>query len=863
MRIIGNDPNKPRQTAATASGTLPNGRPVVVNSDGTVSVVAAQTPSANTPLPVTDTAGNSTTVVYDPDNQKVIMAWYDAGNSDYGTAVVGTVSGNSITFGSEVVFESADTDQLAMVYDPNANKVVIAYRDVGNSSYGTAIVGTVSGNSISFGTPTVFNSGTTTRLSQEGICFDSTNNKIVIVYMDLTNNQYATAVVGTVSGTGISFGSEVVFQNNTPQSLSASYDSLNQKVVVIMGRAEGGINRTTARLGTVSGTSISFGGTETVITNKGGTATSQYIGSGKTVVAFNDFSDSEKGKVAVLTVDGSTMSWGTVVTFDEGDVLNLSSCVSPTGEVTLVYEDEDLDNSHFGKFVVVTVSGTTPSVTDPVTFESAYTELPSAAYDINAGKAVVVYQDQGNSSYVTACVLNANVYNLTAENYIGMSQGPVQVFAEGAGSLVEYHSTDTRGNNIAYDAASGKFVAIFNPGPPTSSPPAGYAIVGTVDPSDNSITYGTPVQFESSEVYGDQMGITYDSNAEKVVIAYKNSATNVAYGIVGTVSGTSISFGSPTTFNNNCQFITAAFDSTNNKVVIVYKDNSNLDYGTAIVGTVSGTSISFGTKAVFNSGNTSYANLCFDSTNSKIIIGYRDQAFQQQATCVVGTVSGTSISFGSEVTVSPNSATHTVPIYDPVAEKVVFVYTDSSDSDKGKVKIGTVSGTSISFGSEVTFESNVAEQSAGVFDANAGKVTIVYKSGPSGYPQIISGTVSGSDMTFGNAVQLGSFAAAGYRFGCAYDSSTFRIVSVFIDSDATPDTGESAVFNNFYEIRPSIADGGNALLDTQGGVSENQSSLTAGESYYVLNDGTISTTAGDPSVFAGTAVSSTKLIVKG
>ena len=40
MRIIGNDPNTPRQTAATASGTLPNGKPVVVNSDGTVSVVA-------------------------------------------------------------------------------------------------------------------------------------------------------------------------------------------------------------------------------------------------------------------------------------------------------------------------------------------------------------------------------------------------------------------------------------------------------------------------------------------------------------------------------------------------------------------------------------------------------------------------------------------------------------------------------------------------------------------------------------------------------------------------------------------------------------------------------------------------------
>ena len=40
-------------------------------------------------------------------------------------------------------------------------------------------------------------------------------------------------------------------------------------------------------------------------------------------------------------------------------------------------------------------------------------------------------------------------------------------------------------------------------------------------------------------------------------------------------------------------------------------------------------------------------------------------------------------------------------------------------------------------------------------------------------------------------------------------------------------------------------------------------SLTAGQSYFVQTDGTISTTAGTPSVFAGTAVSATKLIVKG
>jgi hypothetical protein len=40
-------------------------------------------------------------------NNKVVIAYKDAGNSDFGTAIVGTVSGTSISFGTPVVFENA------------------------------------------------------------------------------------------------------------------------------------------------------------------------------------------------------------------------------------------------------------------------------------------------------------------------------------------------------------------------------------------------------------------------------------------------------------------------------------------------------------------------------------------------------------------------------------------------------------------------------------------------------------------------------------------------------------------------------------------------------------------------------------
>ena len=101
MKTIGD--SLPRRFKATASGAITAGKPVLVNTDGTVSDVAISS--------VTQLVGSATT------------------------------------------FESASTTYTSSAYDSNAQKVVIAYRDGGNSEYGTAVVGTVSDMSISFGTP--------------------------------------------------------------------------------------------------------------------------------------------------------------------------------------------------------------------------------------------------------------------------------------------------------------------------------------------------------------------------------------------------------------------------------------------------------------------------------------------------------------------------------------------------------------------------------------------------------------------------------------------------------------------------------------------------------------------------------------
>ena len=442
------------QTAlASGNQALENAEYALASGNAAISVSATALASGNAAL--VDIAAGPAGAVQTFTASSVIQAGNPVGLDDLGKAsVITTVTdANSRSFGSAVVFESADTKYISSTHDSTNNRVVIAYRDGGNSSYGTAVVGTVSGTSISFGTPVVFESATSLYISAT---YDSTNDRVVIAYFDSNNLGYGTAVVGTVSGTSISFGTPVVFESAESYYPSITYDSTNDKVVVAY---------------------------------------------------------------------------------------------------------QDVGNASYGTAVVGTVSGTSISFGTAVVYESAGTSYPSATYDSTNNRVVISYQDSGNSSY-------------------------------------------------------------------------GTAVVGTV--SGTSISFGTPVVYAS--VGTTQQSITYDSTNNRVVIAYSDGGSS-DYGtaIVGTVSGTSISFGTAVVFNTaSSAYLSAIYDSTNNKVVISYRDSGNSNYGTTILGTVSGTSISFNASVVFESATSNFISATYDSTNDRVVIAYSDSGNSSYGTAAVG-----------------------------------------------------------------------------------------------------------------------------------------------------------------------------------------------------------------------------------
>lgn len=410
---------------AIASGTLADGSAVIINSDGTVSVVSGVSQALGTPTVFESANTSRMSAVYDDTQQKVVIAYADYGNSGYGTAIVGTVSGTSISFGTPVVFKSADCGAAAIgaAYDPVQQKVVFSYRDeTGNLRYGYAVVGDVSGTSISFGTPVLFSGAETT---QNSIVYHPVAQKVVLAYKGTTD--WGRSRVGTISGTSISFGTEAIFESAAIGETSITYDTNAQKVVIVYPDG-GNSSYGTAVVGTVSGTSISFG--TPVVFESANIGTGGGIGidydpiAQKVVIAYADAGNSGFGTAIVGTVSGTSITFGTAVVYESASTLN-PSIAYDAGAKKFVVAYRDSGNSSFGTAVVGVVSGNSIIFETPFVFENASTTVGARgmAYDANAQKIVIAYRDNANAGYGTAVVLQNQSTNITSENFIGFSDG--------------------------------------------------------------------------------------------------------------------------------------------------------------------------------------------------------------------------------------------------------------------------------------------------------------------------------------------------------------------------------------------------------------------------------------------------------
>ena len=192
-------------------------------------------------------------VVHIPGTSKVAFLFTDASSSNEGSCVIGEVSGTTITMGSKTTFRSGNTvNNIRGVWDPDANKLLVAYRDGGDSNRGSLSIGTVSGNSCTFSGNFNFSNNEIISSSGDrlGICYDTKNNQVVINYLPQTLGK-AMFAVGTISGSTATFSSmqNLTFDVSDPDRVSCVYDEKGDAVVFLSEHTVSGVRSIVAKAG--------------------------------------------------------------------------------------------------------------------------------------------------------------------------------------------------------------------------------------------------------------------------------------------------------------------------------------------------------------------------------------------------------------------------------------------------------------------------------------------------------------------------------------------------------------------------------------------------------------------------------------
>ena len=867
-----------KEATAIASGTLSTGQTVALLSNGQLEAVGETTTTASLGSEAQfspDVAGNyEVSGFYYADQNAVVFVYENTNN--YVTAVAGTISGTTITFGTEVVGFTGYTPYPYAAYSTTDNKAVVVYKDSNITGDWKAKLLTVSGTTVTWESgngQTVSNHGN----YAIGIQYDPSSDRFLTVWPANNSPGNLYHNIGQISGsstswTGVNynFGGTTYYGYNYTAPPALSYDPVHECMVVAVAQNSGAQPMQAFAVSVPSSGGATVFWNLQVITN--GSGATNYTGY-EPYLAYDSENkqhnltwwDATNTDADLTTIKITGSNAATVAT-----TVNMTTLLSQNTQSSngIAYHPELkkvavlwTDGSNYMKVVSVDTSNATSSnwtagtVLDventnqyyrvrPIVYDSSsqnmaigWREYPGAD-----GKGVVYTMD-GTTTNV------ANFIGITSQSITSGNSGKYN--PQGGVATTTEQSAGETGTptaftgsigavdaTAAYDSGSNQVVFGFQ------NPATGYgsAIVGSINSANNTNTLGAVGTYQAlSSSYN---AITYDASADKIVAVASNptSFNYNGYAWVGTVSGSGITFGSGVNYNGvdtiAAQDIT--YDSTSQVTVVCYKQYNDLY---ARLGTISGGAITFGSASGSppNPGSVSYINAIYDSNADRTVVACQIAGIGLGV--VAGQVSGGTISWGSFIyPASANVVTgegHTI-CFDSQNNKVVVPYQDTSDN-LGKVVVCNVSGSTVTAGSPVPFTSVAIQgttlQSA--FDTSLNKVIITYVHSSDNFLRIITGTVSGTSINFDTPIVVTSAAINTTSTAIAYDSNANRSLISYRDSAS-----------NFL---------GNAIVYVTSGT---QSPLTIDATYYIQSNGNITrTSTGNTEI--GKAVSTTKLLLKG
>lgn len=480
----------------------------------------------------------------------------------------------------------------------------------------------------------------------------------------------------------------------------------------------------------------------------------------------------------------------------------------------------------------------------------------------------------------------ADVFSLTASGTISAAGKPLIINSDGTVSEITQTITGSPTAVDSFQVPNGpndstNFAVAYNPQKSGgrhhffySNDDQNRLQVTEIDiDSSGTITEGSSnVPGSSGEV--SSCSATYCSYDYSSLCVYSDEGNSYYPNMVEVDSGGSTQIRQVATVSSYVNAI--SYDSNEGKVLIAYQDNGNGNQG-QILTSDPGNSYSFGSATIFNAAaNAGNYTLCYNTNDQKSILGWTKNNDSGKLRVQVASISGTSVSLGTELELTTNWTSHCAMVYAGTAQKIVIAYQYNS---VGEAVVLSISGTTITAGTPVSFPNNEVgavckpQYMSAAYDSTNDFVVFSFADdNNSDKPTSVGAKVSGTTMTFGTP--LVHHTSDGNFTATSYDSANDYVVCAFTEGP-TNDYGRvvsmkssSASTNltdgNFVGFSTAaVGNGGSTTIDIVGKVNSGVTGLTTATKYYVQSDGTLGTSASTPSVVAGTAISGTSILVKG
>jgi hypothetical protein len=224
-------------------------------------------------------------------------------------------------------------------------------------------------------------------------------------------------------------------------------------------------------------------------------------------------------------------------------------------------------------------------------------------------------------------------------------------------------------------------------------------------------------------------------------------------------------------------------DIKNGVVAVVYRDGNNSSYPTLILGTISGTSVTWGTAQVIATDSSAYFSIALNSTASHGVVSYNNfSGTNAKIRCF--SISGTTATFGTTIGVGSAGVEDAALTF--VSDTEIGFY--SQQESGGSAFALQRSGTTLTAGSAVDVCADDSAQNSAamqIYDSTNGDIHLAWQNNQEKC-YVSTYTVSGTTVTKVDEIQIydaGSTATRGHLISATNTANTF--ISVISDYAGT------------------------------------------------------------------------------